>query len=370
MYLKNLHLVNFKNWEQASFDFAPKLNCFVGSNGSGKTNLLDAIHYLSVCKSYFNTIDSQNIKDDEGFFVVEGDFEKDDSESHIYCGLKRGEKKVFKKNKKSYDKLADHIGRYPSVIISPYDRDLITEGSEIRRKFMDNVISQSDPIYLDNLVRYNKAVQQRNALLKFFAANHTFDKAGLEVYDEQMQERGVPVYEKRKEFLEQLEPKLSYYYNIIADGREAPAITYQSQLHENSFNELLEKYRDKDRINQYSGAGIHKDDLQFSIDGRKVKKFGSQGQQKSFLIALKLAQYDFLYTKQGVKPLLLLDDIFDKLDEVRVEQLVRLVHDENFGQIFITDTHANRTAHLVKNVDDKANVFTIQNAKIEHEEKQ
>lgn len=370
MYLKNLHLVNFKNWEQASFDFAPKLNCFVGSNGSGKTNLLDAIHYLSVCKSYFNTIDSQNIKDTEGFFVVEGDFEKDNSQSHIYCGLKRGEKKTFKKNKKSYDKLADHIGRYPSVIISPYDRDLITEGSEIRRKFMDNVISQSDPIYLDNLVRYNKAVQQRNALLKFFAANHTFDKAGLEVYDEQMQERGVPVYEKRKEFLEQLEPKLSYYYNIIADGQEAPAITYQSQLHDSNFNDLLEKYSDKDRINQYSGAGIHKDDLQFSIDGRKVKKFGSQGQQKSFLIALKLAQYDFLYTKQGVKPLLLLDDIFDKLDEVRVEQLVRLVHDENFGQIFITDTHANRTAHLVKNVDDKANVFTIQNAKIEHEEKQ
>lgn len=370
MFLKNLHLVNFKNWEQASFEFAPKLNCFVGSNGSGKTNALDAIHYLSVCKSYFNTIDSQNIRNQEGFFVVEGDFEKDDSESHVYCGLKRGDKKVFKKNKKSYDRLADHIGQFPSVIISPYDRDLITEGSEVRRKFMDNVISQSDPIYLDNLQRYNKAVQQRNALLKFFAANHTYDAAGIEVYDQQMEERGIPVYEKRKEFLEQLEPKLLYYYNIIADGREEPSISYQSQLHDRNFAEILKQYRERDRVNQYSGGGIHKDDLHFTIDGRRVKKFGSQGQQKSFLIALKLAQYDFLYTKQGVKPLLLLDDIFDKLDEERVEQLVRLVHDENFGQIFITDTHANRTAHLVKTVDDKANVFTISNAGTVYEEKQ
>ena len=369
MHLNNLHILNFKNWEQADFVFSPKLNCFVGLNGSGKTNLLDAIHYLSVCKSYFNSVDSQNIKDDESFFVVEGDFSKSDSLHHVYCALKKGEKKVFKKDKKTYDKLAEHIGRFPSVVISPYDRDLITEGSDVRRKFMDSVISQSDPVYLDNLMRYNKALQQRNALLKFFAANHRFDATSLEIYNEQMADRGLPVYQKRKEFLEELKPKLLHYYHWISGAREKPEIEYSSQLHESSFSEIFAKFLDKDRLNQYSGSGIHKDDLNFRINGRKVKKFGSQGQQKSFLIALKLAQYEFLYKRQGVKPVLLLDDIFDKLDEMRVEQLVRLVHEENFGQIFITDTHPERTARLVKTIDEKARVFNLNQEELSYEEK-
>lgn len=358
MFLKNLHIISFKNWDQADFNFSPKLNCFVGPNGSGKTNVLDAIHYLSVCKSYFNSIDSQNIKDGHDFFVIEGDFAKQENENHIYCGLKRGEKKIFKKDKKSYDKLAQHIGSFPSVIISPYDRDLITEGSDVRRKFMDNVISQSDPLYLDNLVRYNKALQQRNALLKFFAANHKFDIDSLQIYNEEMAGKGLPIYQKRKEFLEQLEPKLHYYYERISGGKEKTGITYQSQVTQNSFEEIFEQFLDKDRVNQYSGGGIHKDDLHFSIDGRKVKRFGSQGQQKSFLIALKLAQYDFL-NQRGTSPILLLDDIFDKLDEARVEELVRLVHDENFGQIFITDTHPDRTAKLVKAIDEESQVFDL-----------
>ncbi len=369
MFLKNLHLLNFKNWPEAEFQFAEKLNCFVGPNGSGKTNVLDAIHYLSLCKSYFNTIDSQNIKDEEPFFVIEGDFEKADSAHHIYCAVKRGEKKVFKKNKKNYERLADHIGHFPSVIISPYDRDLITEGSEVRRKFMDSVISQSDPVYLDNLVRYNKALQQRNALLKFFAANHQFDATSLEIYDEQLVQRGVPVFEKRKEFVEQLVPKLLHYYSFITDGKEVPFLEYQSQLSNGDFTESLKAGLDKDRLSQYSNVGIHKDDLTFSINTRKVKKFGSQGQQKSFLIALKLAQYDFLYERSGERPLLLLDDIFDKLDEKRVEQLVRLVHQDNFGQIFITDTHRDRTEALVKTIDDKATIFTVDNDLVSDEEK-
>lgn len=370
MFLKNLHILNFKNWPVGEFVFSSKLNCFVGANGSGKTNLLDAIHYLSVCKSYFNPIDSQNIKDSEPFFVVEGSFDKEQEDYHIYCGVKRGEKKIFKKNKKNYEKLADHIGQFPSVIISPYDRDLITEGSEIRRRFMDNVISQSDPLYLDNLMRYNKALQQRNALLKFFAANHKYDSASLEIYNQQLIERGLPLYDKRREFLEQLQPKLLHYYHFIVEGKEEPTLEYQSQLNDYSFETLLAENADKDRVNQYSSVGIHKDDLIFKINNRKVKKFGSQGQQKSFLIALKLAQYDFLLARSGVKPMLLLDDIFDKLDEARVEQLVRLVNDENFGQIFITDTHAERTAQLIKTIDENATVFTIDNAAIEHEEKQ
>lgn len=369
MYLKNLHILHFKNWLAADFEFSPKLNCLVGTNGSGKTNLLDAIHYLSVGKSYFNPVDSQNVKDDEQFFVVEGSFQRGESSHHIYCGLKKGEKKILKKDKKSYNRLADHVGRFPVVIISPYDRDLITEGSEVRRRLMDNVISQSDPVYLDNLVRYNKALQQRNALLKFFAANHRFDAASLEIYNQQMIERGEPVHRARQEFMEDLAPKLQHYYTLISGGEEEPEIRYKSQLHEGGFAGLLDDHLDKDRLNQYSTAGIHKDDLEFVVNGRKVKKFASQGQQKSFLIALKLAQYDFIKEKQQVLPLLLLDDIFDKLDERRVEQLVRLVHDADFGQIFITDTHPERTAKLVQAIDEKAHIFTVENAEVTHEKK-
>ena len=360
MHLENLQIVNFKSWDQADFKFSPKLNCFVGPNGSGKTNILDAVHYLSVCKSYFNPIDSQNIKDQREFFVVEGDFVRNESREHIYCGVKRGEKKLFSRNKKPYKRLSDHIGRFPSVIISPYDRDLITEGSEVRRKFMDAVISQSDGIYLDDVIQYNKALQQRNALLKYFAANNTFERAGLELYNQQMQERGERIYAKRHAFLEELAPRLTDYYNRISSRAEEPGIRYVSQLNETEFPDLLENYLQQDMRNQYSGAGIHRDDLEFTIDKRKVKRFGSQGQQKSFLIALKLAQYEFLREKQGVKPVLLLDDIFDKLDEKRVSELVRLVHDESFGQIFITDTHPERTERLVREIDEKAQVFNLE----------
>ena len=367
MHLENLQIINFKSWDQAEFSFSPKLNCFVGPNGCGKTNLLDAVHYLSVCKSYFNAIDSQNIKDNNDFFIVEGDFVRNDAEEHIYCGVKRGEKKVFSRNKKPYKRLSEHIGRFPSVIISPYDRDLITDGSEIRRKFMDAVISQSDALYLDDVVQYNKALQQRNALLKYFAANSLFDSSSLEVYDQQMEERGIRIHKKRREFLEELAPKLTDYYNRISSSAEKPDIQYISQLHETTFPVLLEKYLQQDMRNQYSGAGIHRDDLEFLIDGRKVKRFGSQGQQKSFLIALKLAQYEFLYQKQGVKPVLLLDDIFDKLDEHRVSELVRLVHDESFGQIFITDTHPERTAQLVKAIDEESKVFNFEQQPHEEE---
>lgn len=367
MHLKNLQIVNFKSWDQAEFNFSPKLNCFVGPNGSGKTNLLDAVHYLSVSKSYFNSIDSQNIKDDADFFVVEGDFVRNDAQEHIYCAVKRGEKKLFSRNKKPYKRLSEHIGRFPSVIISPYDRDLITEGSEVRRKFMDSVISQSDLVYLDDLIQYNKALQQRNALLKYFAANSLFDRTSLEVYDQQMEERGTRIFEKRKAFLGELSPKLTHYYDRISARAEEPDIHYVSQLNDASFSHLLEDSLQQDLRNQYSGAGIHRDDLEFLIDGRKVKRFGSQGQQKSFLIALKLAQYEFLHQKQGVKPVLLLDDIFDKLDEHRVSELVRLVHNEGFGQIFITDTHPERTAQLVKAIDEHSEVFNFEEQS--HEEK-
>ncbi len=360
MFLKNLHLVHFKNWEQGSFDFSEKLNCFVGPNGSGKTNVLDAIHYLSVCKSYLNSIDSQNIKDGEPFLVTEGDFEKNGETLHIYCGVKRGEKKIFKKNKKAYERLADHIGQFPTVVISPYDRDLITEGSDVRRRLMDNVVSQSDPVYLDDLVSYNKALQQRNALLKHFAAEGKFDRSQIEIYDHQLVERGQPIFEKRQDFLKNLAPRLYHFYKWISGGHEKPGIEYQSHLENSDFQHLLKENWQRDLQLQYSSIGIHKDDLHFTLDNRRVKKFGSQGQQKSFLIALKLAQYEFLKEKQKTKPILLLDDIFDKLDEARVQQLVNLVSAENFGQIFITDTHPERTENLVKTIDENAKVFNLE----------
>ncbi|MEQ9262739.1 MAG: DNA replication and repair protein RecF [Owenweeksia sp.] len=360
MYLKSLRIINFKNWPQMELSFHDKLNCLVGPNGSGKTNVLDAIHYLSVCKSYFNPADIQNIKDEEGFFVVEGDFIKEEEHNyHIYCGVKRGQKKIFRKNKKDYKKLAEHIGQFPSVIISPYDRDLITEGSDVRRKFMDTVISQSDPLYLDHLIRYNKTVQQRNALLKFFAANHQFDAENLAIYNNQMAEHAPYIFSKRKEFGEMLGQKMAYYYGLIAPDLESTMVNYVSQLADEDLEVLLEHNVSKDRVNQYTGVGIHKDDLDFSINDKGLKKFGSQGQQKSFLIALKLAQYDFLAQKQSVKPLLLLDDIFDKLDEQRVEQLVKLVHDESFGQIFITDTHAERTEALIRKISESYLLFKV-----------
>jgi DNA replication and repair protein RecF len=367
MYLKTLHLLNFKNWEQAEFDFNAKINCLVGNNGSGKTNVLDAIHYLSVCKSYFNSVDSQNIRNDEGFFVVEGDLKKLDSDYHLYCGLKRGQKKVFKKNKKEYARLSEHIGQFPSVIISPYDRDLITEGSEVRRKFMDGVIAQSDPIYLDNLIRYNKALQQRNSLLKFFAANHSFDAENLDIYNEQLDAKGQPIFEIRKEFIESLKIKLQHYYQLISGGNEEINLNYKTQLGEQRLKDVLLQNLQKDRLNQYTGFGIHKDDLEFSLNGRSLKKFGSQGQQKSFLIALKLAQYDFISEKLGVNPVLLLDDIFDKLDEQRVEQLIKLVNEDSFGQIFITDTHPERTEAMIQKVTLESRIFQVNQGQVQYE---
>lgn len=370
MYLKSLSVINFKNWGEAEFHFSPKINCLVGNNGSGKTNVLDAIHYLSVCKSYFISSDSQNIKDQNPFFVVEGHFLKSENDFHIYCGLKKGQKKSFKKNKKEYERLADHIGLFPSVIISPYDRDLIMEGSEIRRKFMDSVISQSNPEYLQHLIKYNRALQQRNSLLKYFAANHTFDRENLDIYNVMMAEMANTIYEARKDFIEELKKKLQYYYGLISNNREAIDIQYKSQLHENrDLKILLEKNLDKDRQNQYSGVGTHKDDIDFSLSTRSLKKFGSQGQQKSFLVALKLAQYDFISDKLGVQPILLLDDIFDKLDEERVEKLVKLVHDESFGQIFITDTHPERTGALVKKINKESHIFEVDNGLIINEKK-
>ena len=361
MYLQKLSLINFKNYREAEFAFSEGVNCFAGNNGVGKTNLLDAIHYLSFCKSFFNPIDSQNILHGEDFFVIQGTFASGKETDEVYCGLKRNQKKQFKRNKKEYSRLADHIGLFPVVMISPADADLINDGSESRRKFIDSVISQFDRNYLDNLIQYNKVLLQRNALLKSFADNKKFDKNSLEVWDLQMIDYGKKIHEKRKEFMEMFSPFFQKHYELVSGAEERVDLEYVSQLNQSDFRSMLEEVLRKDRIVQYSTVGIHKDDLAFKINGYPVKKYGSQGQQKSYLIALKLAQFDFIKKMKKITPVLLLDDIYDKLDESRMKHLMNLVSNDNFGQIFITDTHQDRIAKLFKNDKNIFRLFKINN---------
>lgn len=359
MHLKHLSLLNYKNLESSSFDFDPKINCMVGHNGVGKTNVLDSIYHLAFGKSYFNPITSQNINHEADFFVVDGTFEKNDKEEQILVSAKRGQKKVIKRNQKPYEKFSEHIGFIPAVIISPADRDLIIEGSETRRKFMDGVISQSDSGYLNDLINYSKIVSQRNSLLKYFAANHTFDRDTLEVYNLQLNDLGTKLYKKRVDFLQEFVPIFNKRYAEITNNKEPVSIEYKSQLSHKTLSKLLEDQLQKDMVLQYTSVGTHKDDLSFEIEGHPIKKFGSQGQQKSFLVALKLAQFDFIKKISGVNPILLLDDVFDKLDEQRVAHIVALVATNELGQIFISDTHAERTEKVVKESNQTYKIFKL-----------
>ena len=359
MWLKNLTLLNFKNYNAADLKFSSTVNAFVGNNGAGKTNLLDAIHYLCLCKSYFNPIDSQQIKTGEDLFLVQGDFDKDEKNEKISCGLKRNQKKSFKRNKKEYDKLADHVGLFPVVMISPYDINIIMDGSEERRRFIDNVISQTDSRYLDELIVYNKHLLNRNALLKQVAATRTLDIALLQILDEQLVNSGNIIFQKRKEFLLDFIPLFDQHYRFLTNEAEQVSLTYQSQLNEQPFETLLAQSIDKDRILERTTTGIHKDELQFEIAQMPLKKFGSQGQQKSFLIALKLAQYSYLQKFKKFKPLLLLDDIFDKLDQHRIHKLMEMVSHQDFGQIFITDTDKKRVKAVFYEINVGVDLFDV-----------
>lgn len=359
MILKSLSLINYKNLDNRSFDFNEKINCIVGNNGIGKTNILDAIYHLSFGKSYFNPVATQNIKHGEDFFVIHGDYIKNDLPEKVVISLKKGQKKIIKRNGKAYDKFSDHIGFLPLVMISPADRDLIIEGSDTRRKFIDSVISQSDRAYLLNIIKYNKILAQRNALLKYFALNHTYNADTIAVYNDQLTEYGTKIFHKRNAFLKTFIPIFKAHYHNISNGNDTVNLVYKSDLSENDLKILLEQQINKDRALQYTSVGIHKDDLAFDIEGYPIKKFGSQGQQKSFLIALKLAQFDFIKTQSQVKPILLLDDIFDKLDEERVAQIIKLAGEDSFGQIFISDTHAERTENIVKQAHQSYEFFKL-----------
>jgi len=365
MYLQQLKLINFKNCNAANLEFSEKINCFIGDNGAGKTNILDAIYYLSFCKSYFNNIDTQNILHNEDYFAIHGTYVKNgDQNDKLSCVQKLKHKKEFRINTEEYGRLADHIGLFPLVMISPYDRDLINEGSEIRRKYIDGVISQFDHIYLEKLMSYNKALSHRNAVLKQQSDSPSFDYGILEIWDKKMIELGHDIYDRRKDFIKQIIPVFQDYFNEISGGREKVKIIYNSQLDERGMDELLPVAFSKDRSVRYTTTGIHKDDLGFLLNGFPLKKFGSQGQQKSFVIALKLAQFEFTKTLKGFKPVLLFDDIFDKLDDHRVSQIISLVSHNNFGQVFITDTQQYRIEKLFNQAEIDHRIFRVVSGQI------
>lgn len=361
MQLTRLSVLNFKNIREANLEFSSGINCFFGKNGEGKTNLLDAIYYLSFCKSHSNPIDSQNITHDADFFMLQAGYAEAERMEEIHCSMKRKHKKVFKRNKKEYDKLSNHIGQIPLVLISPSDEDLIREGSDERRRFMDMVISQYDHAYMDGLINYNKALSQRNALLK---ANALGDESVWDLYEEMMEIEAKHLFQKRKEFVEAFIPVFEKYYQQISGGKECIQLKYASHLNDGDLATSLRNSRQRDSILGYTTVGIHKDDLDMELDGHPIKRVGSQGQNKSYLIALKLAQFVFLKNTGGTTPILLLDDLFDKLDATRVERIIHLVSGDEFGQIFITDTNRENPEQLLHQTQGEFKVFLVENGSI------
>lgn len=365
MILERLSLLNFKNYDEAQLEFCPKFNCFVGNNGMGKTNVLDAIHYLSFCKSYFNAVDSQNIKHELPFFVIQGWINKTGLTEEIYCGVKRGLKKQFKHNKKEYERLSEHIGLYPLVMISPSDNELIWDGSEVRRKFMDSIISQYNKNYLEKLIAYTHVLQQRNALLKHFYESRSFDSMSLEVWDDQLMAYGEDIIKIRTLFLNEFIPLFNKNYQFISGSNEIISLEYQSSLKNKLYKDVLAESLPRDRAVHYTTVGPHRDDLDFKLENNSLKKYASQGQQKSFLLALKLAQFEFIKDKKQTKPLLLLDDIYDKLDETRFKKLIELVSGEQFGQVFITDTHPLRIQEVFQQNQSEHIIYNVEHGTIE-----
>lgn len=359
MHLGKLKLTNFKNYGNQQLTLSTKLNCFVGDNGMGKTNLLDAIHYLCMCKSHFSLPDRQVIRHDEAFFRLDGFFTKQEAPEHIVCKFQPSKKKVIERNKIAYERLAEHIGRYPMVLVTPDDNQLLTDGSEYRRQFLDISLSQLDQQYLKALIHYNKVLQQRNAFLKQHDHPQQINIDLLEVYNHQLLQPAAIIHTFRKEFITNLIPAFQDYYAQISGEKETVSLEYQSQLSTSSMEALFEESKEKDCWLQRTTKGIHKDELKLKMNGFPVKKFASQGQLKSYLLALKLAQFEAIAQALKFKPILLLDDIFDKLDQHRVKQLLTLLLSQNFGQIFITDTHEHRIASIVSGFQSDYKEFRI-----------
>lgn len=364
MYLKHLTLSNFKNYEVADIALSSSINCFTGNNGAGKTNLLEAVYYLSFCKSCFNISDQQNIRMSESFFMIAGDFEINEESERIVCGVQDGRKKKFSRNKKEYKRLSDHIGFVPVVLSTPSDTLLIYSGSDERRRFMNTLISTHDRVYLQYLMDYNNALAQRNGLLKIFSKTGVWDESSLEIWDETIGKYGQKIFEARKALIEKLVPIFQKYYNFISGNQEMVALDYKSDLHRGKLVDLLLESRTADRMAQHSTVGIHRDDLIFMIGERNIKKTASQGQQKTYLVSLKLAQFELIKDTMHKKPLLLLDDVFDKLDADRVERIISLVAGDNFGQIFITDANKVRIDKFLDSITSDYRIFNVSAGKV------
>lgn len=364
MILENISIINYKNIKGVNLDLSPKINCLIGHNGVGKTNFLDAIYYLSFCRSANNPIDSQIIMHDENFFMLEGNYRTEQGDmENIYCGMKRGTKKHFKRNKKEYKRLSQHIGLVPLIYVSPSDSSLIEGGSEERRRLMDVVISQYDHSYIELLSNYNKALQQRNALLKM---EEEPDSSLLDIWEQEMARNGELLFQKRLAFVDELVPVFQQIYQQISGQREIVSLRYISHCQRGSLLDVIQRDRFKDRAVGYSLHGVHRDDLEMLIGDFQMKREGSQGQNKTFVLALKLAQFDFLRRTSSITtPLLLLDDIFDKLDAQRVESIVQLVSGDNFGQIFITDTNRDHLDKILSKSDGEYKIFTVEGGDIE-----
>ena len=365
MILKNISILNYKNIKDVNLELSSKINCLIGHNGVGKTNFLDAIYYLSFCRSAYHPIDSQVITHGEDFFMLEGNYQDDQGDlENIYCGMKRGSKKHFKRNKKEYRRLSQHIGLIPLVFVSPSDTSLIEGGSEERRRLMDVVISQYDHSYIESLANYNKALQQRNALLKM---EEEPDVALLDIWEREMARNGELLFQKRDAFVKQLIPVFQTIYQHISGNKETVSLRYVSHCQRGSLLDVIQRDRFKDRAVGYSLHGVHRDDLEMLIGDYQMKREGSQGQNKTFVLALKLAQFDFLRKTSscGTTPLLLLDDIFDKLDAQRVEAIVQLVSGDSFGQIFITDTNRDHLDKILSKMDGDYKIFTVEDGTVE-----
>jgi DNA replication and repair protein RecF len=364
MHLSRIELTNFKNYGEVSLDFSPGFNCFTGNNGVGKTNILDAVHYLSMTKSFFNTSDALSIKHGEDYFILKGWFVKDEETDELFCAFQKQKQKVLKLNGKEYQRISDHVGRYPVVMLSPADSTLITGGSEERRRFLTMIISQYDPVYLEAHMRYNRVLMQRNRILREGGP----DAAGmLEIYDDQMAVEAEVIYNARMAVTEELVPLFTSYYEKISARAEKVSMRYRSHLGRGDYRKQLIESRERDRMLQYTTLGIHRDDLSFEIDGHSARTTASQGQQKSFIVALKLAKYGLISRRNGFSPALLLDDIFDKFDNNRVEEIIRLAGSGEFGQVFITDTQQDRIHRILDSAGVDFRLYRIGRRGIEEE---
>ncbi len=360
MYLQSLSFSNFKNYSQAQFNFCPQLNFLSGKNGAGKTNVLDAIHYLCLGKSYFHYSDQNAVKHEQNFFRVEGNFLNEETH-RVSCVFQPGGKKELQRNGITYVRIVDHVGFIPVVMITPDDQLLIDEGSDERRKFIDNTISQINRPYLEALLAYNKVLQQRNAALKQFALKGKTDRALIDTFDHQLSSSGKQIFLSREKYFSMMVPLAEKFYAILSNEQEKISAVYESACRNEDLFDLLQKSFEKDCTTQRTNEGIHKDDFDFFLDTKSLKKLGSQGQKKSFLMAIKFAQYELIRKEKNQAPLLLLDDLFDKLDAVRSKNILQLLSENGFGQVFITDTNEERITHFISQTKKSSNHFLIEN---------